>query len=461
MARIGADTEQLNALSGSFNRARVQLELSRAGIDAQLRRTHWSGRDAEWFRQLWFGRYRVTIGAALELCERAARTLDQQVAQQRNASEAAGTTARGAVVPAPYGTVGPAAAPAGALGSGGQQRFPEEITSLGLGLETTVASWLGASHHRVTLESFADGRVRVTVSDSDDVGAKGSVGGRVTAPFIGDIDHSASGKVLFGQVNRRVFDTDHEGARALIVAAELERSAGRLRQAVELASPASALAAGVLAPLGRHLGVHVDLLPEPVRNESLVELRAAGAFGAVIPSGPQAQGSLNGILRVGTATTTAGQSQLLEAEGNVALSLSGALLGHSGGSLVPTVGDKARPTARRLRVELLDHPGRERAVVTSEVVIGTTVHRAVSDVDLGGPAGAKATEALKRTMAELRAGRLVSPLEALALPPEAVTTESVTFEVSEKERSAGLSGGAGVTVGGEAQLISTHLSRRP
>lgn len=455
MSRIGADTEQLRALGIEFRKAHSQLDLTRATIDAQIRRTHWVGHDAEVLRQTWSARHRGSIDRAAQMCNLAAKSLDRQVDQQMQASSAANTSST-SNPPVPSITSGP---------SGPTVTFPNEATSIAVGADATAASILAGSNHRITIESFDGDQRRVTITDLDNVGAKGSVGAKVSMPVGGSVDYSASGKALVGVVNRRVFETNADGVKSVIASAELQRSADRSLSALRMSSPALNLAFTLFGGVAEHVLPKLNALPEPTKTESLVEVRTVGALSALLPVGPQAQGSFTGIVRAGTANASGSQSYVVEAEGSIAATLSSSLLGTTPikGSKPPVAGDKSRLGTNRIRIELRGDAGEQHAIVTTEATTGSTVEKTVSEVNLAGIRGAVVSKTLTEAVEQIRHGDVDSGLNALRsldLQTEVVSKSSAVFDQVDTDRGIGLSGGAGVTIGAEATLNVTKTIRR-
>ncbi|MCB1255511.1 MAG: hypothetical protein KDB26_00285 [Microthrixaceae bacterium] len=455
MSRIGADTEHLRLLGIQFRKAHHQLDLTRATIDAQIRRTRWVGHDAEVLRQTWSARHRGAIDGAAQMCSLAAKSLDRQVDQQMQASSVVNKSSTSASSAQP-GTSVPASSPV---------TFPNETTSIALGADATAASILAGSNHRITIESFDGDRRRVTITDLDNVGAKGSVGAKVLMPVGGSVDYSASGKALVGVVNRRVFETDADGVKSVIASAELQRSADRSLSAVRMSSPALNLAITLFGGVVEHVMPKLNVLPEPTRTESLVEVRGVGALSALLPIGPQVQGAFTGIVRAGTASASGSQSYVVEAEGSIAATLSSSLLGATPikGSKPAVAGDKSRLGTDRIRIELRGDAADRRALVTTEVTAGSTVEKTVSEVSLVGIGGDVVSEALADAVEQIRRGDIDSGLNTLSsvdLPAEVTSKASAVFDQVDTDRGIGLSGGAGVTIGAEATLNVTKTTKR-
>jgi hypothetical protein len=87
---VGANSEQLDALAGQFDRVAEALDGIRTTIGGGLDHTYWEGHNADRFRHDWRGRHTPAVTAACAALREAARTLRVNAAQQRGASVASG-----------------------------------------------------------------------------------------------------------------------------------------------------------------------------------------------------------------------------------------------------------------------------------------------------------------------------------------------------------------------------------
>lgn len=87
MAQLGADVEQLAALSRKFNEVAGQIESMAQQITSQVESAWWQGRDADRFRSEWRSHQSQLKNAAQRL-EQEAQRVKQQEQQQRQTSGA-------------------------------------------------------------------------------------------------------------------------------------------------------------------------------------------------------------------------------------------------------------------------------------------------------------------------------------------------------------------------------------
>lgn len=83
---IGADPDQLDALSGRINTAARRLGEIRGELDSALRRFEWEGGDATEFHDEWTGRLAPLVVTVVSALDDAAKSLTANACQQRAAS---------------------------------------------------------------------------------------------------------------------------------------------------------------------------------------------------------------------------------------------------------------------------------------------------------------------------------------------------------------------------------------
>jgi hypothetical protein len=86
---VGADPEQLEALSVRLDQGIQSLEAIRSQVTGSLGRVHWEGHDGDRFRDDWHSHHAMAIAAACDLLREAARALRKNAMEQREASGAA------------------------------------------------------------------------------------------------------------------------------------------------------------------------------------------------------------------------------------------------------------------------------------------------------------------------------------------------------------------------------------
>ena len=91
MNTIGADVDELDALSRSFARESRGLGATVAVIDATMRSSWWQGPSATRFEADWHRAHAATMRTVADLLEHAARDLQTQARQQRTTSDASGS----------------------------------------------------------------------------------------------------------------------------------------------------------------------------------------------------------------------------------------------------------------------------------------------------------------------------------------------------------------------------------
>lgn len=86
---VGADIAQLEALAAEFGRRAEQLEQLTTTIHSRVYDTvgqHWSGNDADQFRNSWDGEYRKSLNLVIASLKQAQSAVRQNAAEQRQAS---------------------------------------------------------------------------------------------------------------------------------------------------------------------------------------------------------------------------------------------------------------------------------------------------------------------------------------------------------------------------------------
>lgn len=484
MTRIGADPEQLKALSGRVDALGRQLDRSGSLIDTTLHQTRWNGRDADEFRVMWSRQHRASIIRAATTCGQVAQLLTRQAEEQTLASDDHGSGP--GATPAIPGTavsgatnegfdrellvrMSPSEPTTGDHDSASRRRggvippAAEEIVSFTIGAQATIASATVVGQHEVEIESRGHDRL-VTIKTRDGVGLKGSVGSSITLGS-GDVDLSAQGLAVLGIVTRKSFETDEAGATMMTIRAELDGVARRLELAGKLIPfPVH----GVAGPIGRAvtaIGQTLGVFPSPTRSENLIEIAASGSIAAALPTGAGTTGAVNGVVRMGTSKGTTGDFFVVEAEGTAARAISANIAGKDDRSSHRTQLRSRSATPDQtysLRMEIHTTGGEPYVVLKSDVADGSVMDRTTMrfDTDRGGD-GSLMREIMATTR-DIEAGRPQEVLERLAkLDPSDVATSVVrtSYSISTTDGAVGGSVGTGVSVGGLASVEQSRMVR--
>lgn len=88
MAQLGADVDQLDALSQKFDTVAGEIQQMMSSLGTQIDGAWWQGGDADRFRSDWQGTYRPQLQNVCEALQNTARTVRDQAGQQRQTSQA-------------------------------------------------------------------------------------------------------------------------------------------------------------------------------------------------------------------------------------------------------------------------------------------------------------------------------------------------------------------------------------
>lgn len=86
MAQLGADVEQLDALSRRFRENAEQLRTMTRQLGSQVHAAWWQGADADRFRGDWDGTYSSQLEQVAARLEETSQSVASQASQQRQAS---------------------------------------------------------------------------------------------------------------------------------------------------------------------------------------------------------------------------------------------------------------------------------------------------------------------------------------------------------------------------------------
>lgn len=484
MTRIGADPEDLKALSRRLDALGRQLDLSGSSIDTTLYRTSWNGLDADRFRATWTRQHRSSIARAAATCGAAAEFLTRQADEQILASDDSGNA------PAPL-TSGPGASalqPAGrssepvvlpgpslfssipsptnrvpAAAVGADRWIPDEVMSFTVGGEATVASIVAVGEHDVTIEASGAGRL-VTIGTRDAAGLRGSAGASISLGPI-EADLSARGDAVLGVITRNSFETDQAGVAMTIARAELDGVSRRLGAAVgSMPVPIPGLTGpitGAITAIGRTLRV----FPEPNRTESLVEVAVRGSLAAALPRGAGASGALDGVVRVGVSEGRTGNFLVFEAEGAAATTISAGFTASNDGATPrgEVTSRSATPEQKHsIRLEIAGHDKNPVVVLRSDSTDGTVMNRTTMQFATGTDRDAVLARDLRTIAADIKGGRVEAVLGRLAsmqLADHAASVVHTTYGISTTDGAIGGSVGGGISFGGKASLERSRMVR--
>jgi uncharacterized protein YukE len=88
MAQLGADVEQLDQLSKTFEQEAQQIAQATAKITSQVNSVWWKGPDAERFKSEWEGQYAAQLKRISEALKQVGQVVRKQASQQRQTSAA-------------------------------------------------------------------------------------------------------------------------------------------------------------------------------------------------------------------------------------------------------------------------------------------------------------------------------------------------------------------------------------
>jgi hypothetical protein len=429
--RLGADPDDLQHLSATFDRAARTLTDAVGRVERALDGAGWRGPAAGAFTRRWAAD-RAVVRAATQRCTAAATELRQQLEQQRTAATAGGP--------------GRTAAP----------QLSRSESSVRIGGFVDVGPLEGRLAVQAKVEELDGIRSRVTVSDVVGVAGVAAVGATVEAgcgtstatplqPLRAEADVSAGAEVE----HRTVWEVPDDDVHALLAAEGAQRAAATL---VPGLGPLAAAAAR-------------QLEPEPAGHELLV--RATVSAGTVSPRlgpvGPGLSAHAATAVAVGLATATGGRTSLIvEASGEAAGTLQPGFLSALGvRSLRSGTSTWMRLEIPQGRVAEGGQPVRFelRSTTRSGIVDRVVVHAQMSD----NAAVRAATAQMHR---DVSAGR--PPSQATVDAVLAGVKGSVVDPVVQTDQLEAVSqgcsarsvGGAGVTLGGGAGAQVVNLRPR-
>jgi len=426
--RLGADTDDLQHLSATFDRAERTLADAAGRIERALARSGWRGPAADAFARRWAAD-RVVVRAATHRCSAAATELRQQLEQQRTAAQ---TTGHG--------------------------RTPPPLTRsesvLRLGGFVDVGPVEGRAAVQARVEELDGIRSRVTVSDVVGLAGVAAAGanieggcGTTTATPVHPLRAEAEAAAGAEVEHRTVWEVPDDDVHELLAAEGAQRVAGSLG----------------LGPLAAAVAQRFE--PVPAGHEVL--LRATASAGAVSPRpgavGPVLSAHAVTSLAVGLATATGGRTSLVvEASGEAAGTLQPGFLSALG------LHSLRSGASNWMRLEIpqgrsVDDGQSVRLELRSTSPSGT-VDRVVVHAQLSADTAVRAaTEQVRR---DVTAGR--PPTRATVDAVLAGVTGSVGHPAVQADQldavtrgcSARSVGGAGVTLGGGGGAQVVNLRHR-
>ncbi len=277
MPRIGADPTQLRAAATQLARTADRLDAIAGRVAVGLRRSGWTGPDAEQFERRWLVHGRRGLRHTAGSLREQAGVLRSQAADQEAAS-----------------TVGPSRSPAHGSAPGRSPEPPAGIDRLGpapiaselfhLELAGSVALVGGTGARTIRIDHLPGGNVAVTAGDALGAGLLA----RAPTPLSGTHARATASGTL-----QRTWTIPPGELPVLLAALTVE--------ATPLGPPARALdtAAGALDAALGHLGIPSDLdrwsgpatVPEPDVTERLAMIGTAGA----VTLGPLRASSEGGV----------------------------------------------------------------------------------------------------------------------------------------------------------------------
>lgn len=302
MATLGANTDQLNALATSLQRAASTLQQCEHSLHTRLQSTVWTGRDAALFRQRWISEHRQPLQRAhADLKIIAARLRDQALEQQSASNvDTAGLDAL-AWPPVTQREIdaavmdwldtGPLDAELGDTRSPAQQHLdnlPTHETTIAGGVTLSVLFFRGRFNGQLAFATQPDGTVATTYTDrvTGDVGLK--VGATAGIAF-GDMNtprvnlHGAAAGIDAGLhlVESRTWITEADEVAGLLVRLAATELGGA---PVAVAGVVAGAASAIERALGGGLGIAQQAeqtlrMPTPHRQEVGI-----GANGSVYAS---------------------------------------------------------------------------------------------------------------------------------------------------------------------------------
>lgn len=335
MAKLGANTEQLNALAESLHRAAATLRNCEHSLHVKLQTTTWTGRDASQFRQRWVSEHRQPLQRAhTDLTLIAARLRDQALEQQ----------AASAIDPAD--SLGFLNLPNDRTLSSAE-RFLDGLalseTTIAGGVTVSVLFFRGRFNGQLTFAPQQDGSLAVTYMDrvTGDVGAKagataGIAVGGINAPRVSLNGASAGADVGLHLTDSRTWIIDQDDLPGFLVRLAAAEAGGT---PIAVVGAAVGIASTVERWFGGRLGIAARAdsavnLPTPVRHDVGFGVNAQAHSSAKIVERLGLSASGNQRMTVGVRTYT-------EPGGEQSKSLVTHFDGHAVGQLTTRLGQKA------------------------------------------------------------------------------------------------------------------------
>ncbi len=425
--RLGADPEQLRALSAALRAAARSLDEIGPSTERRIRHAGWHGPDAIRFEGTW-RQCRRDLAETAVRCRDLSAHIERQAHEQVEASSGRTTTRSAAPLPA---------------------FAPTETRYVG-GIDVRVGPGVATVAGDLSIADLEGDTTRVTLSESIAVGGVVSVGSgtslsvadEVASPVAAD-SGTADARLRLGGVRRTTWEVADDQVDDLLV----DLAAVKAADAAPWPIGALRDATGWFEP------------PEPTRSEALAELdvSAAGAVAAGTSGVLGISGATQSTVRVGRAQVvgvdgTHRRSTVVEWTANSHATLTSTVLRRFGINL---------PDPARLgvvaRLELGEAPdGSPQLDLRLSGIRDGRIDDVAARIELDERAGAAARAAAITAMAHLERGDVDGAVEALAaldLPIdgiEVVTARgTVDGTTARGGASAGLGPGVGLTVRGQ------------
>ncbi|MDW3215453.1 MAG: hypothetical protein R8G01_15735 [Ilumatobacteraceae bacterium] len=168
---IGADADELERIAGTLRSVADELDSHAGSVTTTLRSVAWVGGVAARFGSNWHGGHRPRIAATAEYVRDAARQLDRNAAEQRQASRGGGQAGGrggpgptiGPPVPDPAGSGGSSSSIGDAPGNPTLDRIGDLLTTFGAGRDAVEA----LAEHAHLLEGAGVDRLLDILTDDD------------------------------------------------------------------------------------------------------------------------------------------------------------------------------------------------------------------------------------------------------------------------------------------------------
>lgn len=456
MAKLGANTDQLNALADSLNRAASTLRNCEHSLHVQLQTTSWTGRDASQFRQRWVREHRQPLQRAhADLTLIAARLRDQALEQQ----------AASAFDPAH--SLGFVDSPDGQTMSSAE-RFLDGLalseTTVAGGVTVSALFFRGRFNGQLTFAPQRDGSLAVTYVDraTGDVGAKagataGIAVGGINAPRVNLNGGSAGADVGLHVMESRTWMIDPEELPGFLVRLAAAEAGGT---PVAVVGAAVGIASAVERWFGGGLGIAARAdaavnLPSPVRHDVGFGINAQAHSSAKIVERLGLSVSGNQRMTVGVRTYTM-------PSGEQSKSLITHFDGHAVGQLTARLGQKAGAPLMSLTggavsgtIEIpLDGDGnatgleifvQERVGDTGGELRERVVHYSLSESSVEAN-----NQRVVAAVEQVRNGNIpgaVQELSNLDIRPASISHAEQSVVIDGKQARAGAEVGAGLRIG--------------